>query len=384
MDPLQAIFMFFATIFSTIALGAHLGEVGEYGEYIGVGEFLVMNSLSGLYFSVLSCQPLMILRPTGPITLIVENIIIISEKYHINFWQLLACSGWFVGIWMVLIAAFEGSNKIGLLTRFTHETFAFYVCSIYIYNGVNDVISNFYVDNGDGSDAFGTSLFMAVLAVLAFTISLIFTSCFSSEKAIAPNDKETKVDSISHHAVLTQKERVLSEVMLGLQTGRSVDRKNIWRILSSPESSGRAEAKTTSEDSNADCVAVRWNVLTPSIRSLISDYAVTIAVIMATVLSYAPFWLWRDGTGDETEENNNNGGFLSIDRVSVPSGLTPTMSQRSWLVSFTSQAYQSFYSGDENGENSLVSDDAFVMIAMSFAISVPIVFFFYIDQVTTR
>jgi hypothetical protein len=92
-----SIFMFFATIFSTIALGAHLSEVGAYGEYIGVGEYLVMNSLSGLYFSVLSCQPLMILRPTGPITLIIENIIIISEKYQINFWHLLACSGYFVG-----------------------------------------------------------------------------------------------------------------------------------------------------------------------------------------------------------------------------------------------------------------------------------------------
>jgi solute carrier family 4 (anion exchanger) protein 1 len=92
-----SIFMFFATIFSTIALGAHLSEVGDYGEYIGVGEFLVMNSLSGLYFSVVSCQPLMILRPTGPITLIIENIIIISEKYSINFWHLLACIGYFVG-----------------------------------------------------------------------------------------------------------------------------------------------------------------------------------------------------------------------------------------------------------------------------------------------
>jgi hypothetical protein len=90
-------FMFFATIFSTIALGAHLSEVGDYGEYMGVSEYLLMNSLSGLYFSVLSCQPLMILRPTGPITLIIENIIIISEKYNINFWHLLACSGYFVG-----------------------------------------------------------------------------------------------------------------------------------------------------------------------------------------------------------------------------------------------------------------------------------------------
>lgn len=90
-------FMFFATIFSTIALGSHLSEVGDSGEYMGVGEYLIMNSLSGLYFSVLSCQPLMILRPTGPITLIIENIITVSERYQLNFWHLLAYIGYFVG-----------------------------------------------------------------------------------------------------------------------------------------------------------------------------------------------------------------------------------------------------------------------------------------------
>ena len=369
--------MFFATIFSTIALGAHLSEVGDYGEYIGVGEFLVMNSLSGLFFSVLSCQPLMILRPTGPITLIIENIIIISEKYHINFWHLLACSGWFVGVWMVLIAAFEGSNKIGLLTRFTHETFACYVCSIYIYNGVNDVISNFYMENSDGTEAFGTSLFMAVLAVLAFVTSLTFTSCFSAGKAASVEDEDTKINNISissSQAELKPKERILSELMMGLQTGRSVDRTTMWSILSTPDCTGNGDIDANTRSSDVDCVAVRWNICSPYIRSLLSDYAVTIAVVVATILSYAPMWLWNEG--------DNNSALLSVDRVSVPTGMTPTMSQRSWLVSFSSQAYTSFYASEGDAENSLVVEDAFVMFAMAFAISIPIVFFFYIDQVT--
>lgn len=382
--------MFFATIFSTIALGAHLSEVGEYGEYIGVGEFLVMNSISGLYFSVLSCQPLMILRPTGPITLIIENIIIISEKYHINFWHLLACSGWFVGVWMVLIAAFEGSNKIGVLTRFTHETFAFYVCSIYIYNGVNDVISNFLFENEDGTEAFGTSLFMAVLAVLAFFTSWIFSSCFSPSKAASPEDEDTNPNDISisicSKPELTPKEHILFEVMMSKQTDKSVDRTNLWSILSTPDSTARTKNNINTDPNHVDCVAVRWNICTPYIRSLLCDYAVTIAVVLATLLSYAPLWLWTNEEESADSGSDSDTGLLSVDRVSVPSGLTPTMSDRSWLVSFTSQAYQSFYSnGNGDGGNeasSLVVEDAFVMIVMAFAISIPIVFFFYIDQVT--
>ena len=377
-----SIFMFFATIFSTIALGAHLSEVGEYGEYIGVGEFLMMNSLSGLYFSVLSCQPLMILRPTGPITLIIENIIIISEKYHINFWHLFACSGYFVGIWMVLIAAFEGSNKIGLLTRFTHETFAFYVCSIYIYNGVKDVISNFHFEDDDGADSFGASVFMAVLAVLAFVTSLVLSSCYSpgntrSEKHEAVKQRGKKLNS-------TFKENILHEVMMSHRTGKSVDRNNLWSVLSTSAASAEADSlgddDTIHQDANAvDCVAVKWNICTHSIRSLISDYAVTIAVVAVTLLSYVPVWLLNEHSGGSQSDTTTD--TLSIDRVSVPSGLSPTTSQRSWLVSFTSQAYQSFYASGDVENNSLVSDDTFVMIAMAFAISIPIVFFFYIDQV---
>lgn len=353
--------MFFATIFSTIALGAHLSEVGGLGKYMGVGEFLVMNSLSGLYMSLLSCQPLLILRPTGPITLIIENIIIISEKYTINFWHLLACSGYFVGMWMLLIAAFEGSNQIGLLTRFTHETFAFYVCSIYIYNGVNDVISNFHLQEVGGAEGggVGASVVMAALAGLAFVISLVLGSCRGADTGDSGGPSDTRASA---------KKSAIAEVLMSVRTGKRVDRTHLWSVLSA------ADDVTTPLGSadGADCAEMRWNICTTRMRCLLSDYAVTIAVITATLLSYIPSLIHECELGSPED-----GAGLTVERVSSSSCLAPTMAQRPWLVTFTSGAYRECYlNEDESTEHGLA-----VTLAMAFAISIPIVFFFYIDQV---
>ena len=48
----SATFMFFATVFSTIALGAHLQQI--QGSVVGVAEYLMANAISGLLFSLLS------------------------------------------------------------------------------------------------------------------------------------------------------------------------------------------------------------------------------------------------------------------------------------------------------------------------------------------
>ena len=49
--------------------------------------------------------------------------------------------GFFVGIYMILIAGTETCRYIKYLTRFTHDIFAFFVCSIYIHDGISDVIA---------------------------------------------------------------------------------------------------------------------------------------------------------------------------------------------------------------------------------------------------
>ena len=56
-----------------------------------------MNSISGMLHSVLGCQPLLVLRPTGPITLLIEKLHEVSEWLVLPFWPLFAWTGIFVG-----------------------------------------------------------------------------------------------------------------------------------------------------------------------------------------------------------------------------------------------------------------------------------------------
>ena len=74
--------------------------------------------------------------------------------------------------------AFEVSRLIAKLTRFTHDIFAFFVCSIYIYDGVTSVTQRFAdIDthhSGVSQDEreFGKAVFATIIAVGTFTIAL--------------------------------------------------------------------------------------------------------------------------------------------------------------------------------------------------------------------
>ena len=86
----SALYMFFATFASTVALGvviqrntkANFHHPPGFGQctvdnynsvtddsctpaYLGVTEYVLMNSIAGMLHSVVGCQPLLVLRPTG-------------------------------------------------------------------------------------------------------------------------------------------------------------------------------------------------------------------------------------------------------------------------------------------------------------------------------
>ena len=163
----SALFMFFATFASTVALGVVIRRNtvcddemegkgfcvidGDQSAYLGVTEYLLMNSVAGMFHAAFGCQPLLVLRPTGPITAFCTLLFNVAKSLHLDFsvffgwtgasgerrifvFSLLtrALLGVFVGFYMLLVAAFDVSRHIGLLTRFLHEIFAFFVCSIYI------------------------------------------------------------------------------------------------------------------------------------------------------------------------------------------------------------------------------------------------------------
>ena len=163
----SALFLFFATLFSTVALGAHLQI--ETGHRIGLSEYLLMNSVGGVLHSLLGVQPLLVIRPTGPITAIIGKLSTLADSLQLDFFEFLAATGFCVAACMFIIAGTRLSTLARRFTPFTLDIFACFVCSIYVVDGVSDCLARF--DQGT-METFGRSLFDLNLALLTFGLSV--------------------------------------------------------------------------------------------------------------------------------------------------------------------------------------------------------------------
>eukprot|EP00656_Telonema_subtile_P053035 TRINITY_DN7554_c0_g1_i1.p1 TRINITY_DN7554_c0_g1~~TRINITY_DN7554_c0_g1_i1.p1 ORF type:complete len:574 (+),score=136.98 TRINITY_DN7554_c0_g1_i1:245-1966(+) len=182
-----ALFMFFATFASTVALGvvirrntkcehasavdrASVCDAASSSSLLGVSEYLLMNCLAGLLHACLGCQPLLVLRPTGPITAFLSLLFNVSCTFNLRFFDLLACTGVWVGVLMTVVAGLELSRHIQTLTRFTHDIFAVFVCSIYVVDGIQGIYSRFREDSvqlgADADHSVAESLWALNLTVL--------------------------------------------------------------------------------------------------------------------------------------------------------------------------------------------------------------------------
>lgn len=166
-----AAFMFFATVASTIALGA-LAERTTKGR-LGVSEYLAMNGVAGVVHAVFGCQPLLVLRPTGPITLFLQKLAELSAAFHLDFFPLLAWTGLFVGVLTAVAALLRAPAHIFRLTGFALDVFACFVCSIYVHDGINGSIGPAAHVNSGGarrtpSCIVARTTMMAALVALGF------------------------------------------------------------------------------------------------------------------------------------------------------------------------------------------------------------------------
>ena len=198
----SALFMFFATFASTVALGVVIkrntkcsddtsfADCSDGESFLGVTEWLLVNSIAGMVHALLGCQPLLVLRPTGPITAFVSLLFNVSKSLSLPFMPFLAWCGIFVGLYMTLIAALELSRHIKLLTRFLHDIFAFFVCSIYVVDGVMGVAGRFSdvqsalpaAQDKSMAEALFAAVLTAVLLVVAFTLNRMDRSMLLSRQ----------------------------------------------------------------------------------------------------------------------------------------------------------------------------------------------------------
>ena len=165
-----AIFIWLATLFSTVSLAGVIDH--ETKGRIGISEYLTVNSLAGMIHALFGTQPLIVLRPTGPITAITGDLSKLSDSQGVDFYHLLAATGICTGVFMLLIVAFELSRFIKLLTPWSMDVFTWYVCSIYVFDGVHYEVSRHTHPTTSGKAA-STLAFSNGLAATVVVLSLL-------------------------------------------------------------------------------------------------------------------------------------------------------------------------------------------------------------------
>eukprot|EP00045_Choanoeca_perplexa_P005190 m.44001 g.44001 ORF g.44001 m.44001 type:complete len:555 (+) comp12983_c0_seq1:96-1760(+) len=169
-----SLYMFFATFASTVALG-ELARRQTDG-HIGVTEYLLLQGGCGLIHALLAGQPLLILRPTGPITVFITELYTLSHRFKFDYFEWLAWVGLWVGFYMTIISAFDGSYYIKFFTRFLHDLYAAFVCTIYAYDGIHSVVLRFTHPDEDLRHLpnYARALFALILASLVLGVALYF------------------------------------------------------------------------------------------------------------------------------------------------------------------------------------------------------------------
>lgn len=106
-------------------------------------EYLITQSVAGIIFAIISGQPLVILRPTGPITVFISQLYTISTSMGVPFLVAQCWTGIFVGSYMIIIAVTDACAAIRHCSRFTQDMFGFFVSVIFMFMGASNIVDKF-------------------------------------------------------------------------------------------------------------------------------------------------------------------------------------------------------------------------------------------------
>lgn len=161
-------FIFFANVLPGLAFSLDLIE--ETGLY-GVQEVLLASFMAAFVAAVFGGQPLLISGVTGPITVFNKTIFNIFRGR--DDWNYLHFMGW-VYLWGAILhwiaAALNTVKGLKYVTRFSCDTFGFYVAAVYVQYGIQVVTRQF------GQ----TSTPSAFLGILLALITLVLPHYFNA------------------------------------------------------------------------------------------------------------------------------------------------------------------------------------------------------------
>jgi hypothetical protein len=159
------------------ALAFSLDMFAQTDNSYGVNEVLLASILACGVFSLFACQPLCIVGVTGPITVFSYTVYDIVVPKGYDFFTFMA----WVGIWSMImhwiLAITNSCNALTYVTRFSCDTFGFYVALVYIQKGIQTLTRQW-----DESEAGATSAYLSIVVALLVTASAYLCGAIGESK----------------------------------------------------------------------------------------------------------------------------------------------------------------------------------------------------------
>lgn len=148
------------------ALAFQLDMQYNTGGFFGINEALLSSALAAIVFSMLSCQPLTVVGVTGLISLFNYTIYDIIKIYDVDLYPQFMV---WVGIWAAIFhwatAIFNLCDYMRTITDFSSQTFGFYVGTVYVIKGCEELSIGFQggrITNGFASALVSLLYFLTV------------------------------------------------------------------------------------------------------------------------------------------------------------------------------------------------------------------------------
>ncbi|KAI9717776.1 MAG: hypothetical protein M1812_004505 [Candelaria pacifica] len=128
------VYMYFANILPALAFSLDMFTKTQMS--YGVNEVLLASVLGSFVFALLAAQPLVIVGVTGPITVFNYTVYDIITPRGTNYFAFMC----WIGLWGLvmhwILAITNSCNGLKYVTRFSCDTFGFYVAFIYLQKGI--------------------------------------------------------------------------------------------------------------------------------------------------------------------------------------------------------------------------------------------------------
>ena len=158
------VFLFFACLAPAIAFGGLMSVLTNGA--IGAIEMIAATAACGIVYAIVSGQPLTILGGTGPVLVFTGILYDGCTRLGVPFLPTYAWVGLWTGLFVVLLGLTGASRLVGMLTRFTDETFAALISLIFIVQAVTNILRAFPATHvADDSALFGVILAVGTFGV---------------------------------------------------------------------------------------------------------------------------------------------------------------------------------------------------------------------------